>query len=163
MSNDPIKDALTMIPYGFYSITSNDGDDVNIMVANWVSQVSFTPRLMALGLQQTAYSHGLIQKGRVFAVNIFNKEDAELIKSFTKGRAKNPDKVADATYTLSPELSCPVIEGAAAYLECRVLSFLDVGGDHDVVVAEVVGAGVNKPGDAGGTLSLPDLGWNYAG
>jgi flavin reductase (DIM6/NTAB) family NADH-FMN oxidoreductase RutF len=163
MSNDPIKDALRMLPYGFYSITSRNEDEVNIMVANWFTQVSFEPRLVALGLQKTSYSHGLISKGRVFAVNMFNEEDEEHIIPFCKGRAKNPDKVTDATYTLSPVVHCPIVEGAAAYLECQVRDIVDINGDHDIVVAEVVGAGVSKPGDAGDTLSLPKLGWSYAG
>ncbi len=163
MSNDPIKDALNMIPYGFYSITSRDDEEVNIMVANWISQVSFTPRLVSLGLQKTSYSHGIIERGRVFAINIFNKEEAEAIKPFCKSRAKSPDKVKEASYSLSPVIQCPVLDAAAAYLECKVISILDVGGDHDIVVAEVVGAGVSKEGDAADTLSLPYLGWSYAG
>jgi flavin reductase (DIM6/NTAB) family NADH-FMN oxidoreductase RutF len=36
MAPDPIKDALHMMPYGFYSITSRNSDEVNAMVANWV-------------------------------------------------------------------------------------------------------------------------------
>jgi flavin reductase (DIM6/NTAB) family NADH-FMN oxidoreductase RutF len=56
-----------------------------------------------------------------------------------------------------------VVEGAAAYLECEVRTMVDAGGDHDVVIAEVVNAGVMKPGKAEETLTLLDLGWNYAG
>jgi flavin reductase (DIM6/NTAB) family NADH-FMN oxidoreductase RutF len=164
MSDDPIKDALHMMPYGFYSITTTDGaDEVNIMVANWLVQVSFTPRMVALGLARKSYSYGLVKKGRGFVVNIFNKEDAEAIKGFTKSREKNPDKVTNASYTLSPTIGCPVVEGAAAYLECEVRVMVDAGGDHDVVIAEVVNAAVMKPGKPEDTLSLLHLGWNYAG
>ena len=163
MSDDSIKDALRMMPYGFYSITSRHGDDSNAMVANWVSQVSFTPRLVAVGLQKTSYSHGLITAGGVFGVNIFRAADAEAIKPFTKGRSKNPDKMADARYTPGEATGVPVLEGAAAYLECQVVQVVDVGGDHDIVVGEVVGAGVTTPAAAGEVLSLPDLGWSYAG
>ena len=56
MSDDKIKDALRMMPYGFYAFTTKHGDDVNAMVVNWVSQVSYTPRLIAVGLQKTSYS-----------------------------------------------------------------------------------------------------------
>ena len=73
MTNDPIKDALHQMAYGFYAISSRAGDEVNIMVANWVSQVSFTPRLLAIGLQKKAYSYGLIASGRVFAINILRR------------------------------------------------------------------------------------------
>jgi len=163
MSDDPIKDALNMIPYGFYSITSRSGDEVNAMVANWLTQASFEPRQVALCLQKTSYSYGVIEEGRVFAVNIFNKADEEAIKPFTKSRKKNPDKMKDARYTEGPETGCPVIEGAAAYLECKVVQIVDTGGDHNIVVGEVVGAGVNKPGKAADTLMLVDLGWSYAG
>jgi flavin reductase (DIM6/NTAB) family NADH-FMN oxidoreductase RutF len=163
MSDDLIKKALRMMPYGFYAITSRSGDDVNAMVANWLTQVSFEPRLLALGLQKTCTTHGLVEKGGVFAVNIFRKEDAGAVKPFTKGRAKNPDKMVAASYELAPETGCPVLEGSSAYLECKVAKIVDAGGDHDIVVGEVVGAGVSAPGEAGEMLTLPDLGWSYAG
>lgn len=163
MSEDPIKDALRMMPYGFYSITSKADDDHNAMVANWITQISFEPRQLALGLQKTCYTHGLIEKGGVFALNIFRKEDQELIKPFTKGRAKNPDKMKQASFTPAPETGCPVLEGSAAYLECRLVRIIDIGGDHDIVVGEIVGAGVTKAGEVSETLTLPHLGWSYAG
>ncbi len=163
MSDDPIKDALNRIPYGFYSITSRNGDDTNAMVANWVMQASFTPRLIVVGLQKKAYSHGVIGSGGVFAVNIFNKDDQETMMHFTKGRAKNPDKMKEATYSEAPETGCPVLEGAAAYIECKVVQMVDVGSDHDILVGEVIGGDVLKEGDVTDTLSLPHIGWSYAG
>ncbi len=163
MSDDPIKDALRMIPYGFYAVSSRSGDEANIMVATWLTQVSFEPRQIALGLQKTSYSHSLVKTGRVFAVNLFNKADVEAIKPFTKGRAKNPDKMKTAQFTPGPVTGCPIVAGAAAYLECRVVGAFDAGGDHEVVVGEVVGAGVNKPGEPADTLKLIDIGWSYGG
>jgi flavin reductase (DIM6/NTAB) family NADH-FMN oxidoreductase RutF len=161
--SDAIKDALNMMPYGFYAITSKSGDDTNIMVANWLTQSSFEPRQITLGLQRTSYSHGLIEKGKVFAVNIFNKADVEAIKPFTKSRAKKPEKMDGAQFTPSEITGCPVINGSAAYIECKVVAIVNTGGDHDVVIGEVIGAGVSKPGKAGDTLTLVDLGWSYAG
>jgi flavin reductase (DIM6/NTAB) family NADH-FMN oxidoreductase RutF len=163
MSDDPIKDTLRLMPYGFYSITSHHGDEVNAMVANWITQASFEPRQVALGLQKTSFSHNLIQASGVFVVNIFYKADVESMKPFTKSRAKNPDKMKDAQYTLSPQVACPVLECAAAYLECRVVGRLDSGGDHEIMVGEVVGAEVLKPGTVNDAVTLLDLGWSYAG
>jgi flavin reductase (DIM6/NTAB) family NADH-FMN oxidoreductase RutF len=163
MAHDSIKDALHMMPYGFYAVTSRYGDDANIMVANWVMQASFEPRLIVLGLQKTSYSHGLIEAGQVFAVNIFNKAEADAIKPFTKSRYKKPDKMENVNYAEGPETGCPILDAAAAYLECRVVSKLDVDGDHDIVVGEVVGGDVRKPGKASDSLTPVDLGWSYAG
>ena len=163
MSDDPIKDVLHRMPDGFYSITSRSGDDVNAMVANWVTQASFTPRLVAVGLQKKAYTHDVVKEGGVFAINIFRSEDKDAIMGLTKGRAKNPDKMAEAEYTTAPETGCPVMAGAAAYVECNVVDLIDVGGDHDILVGEVVGADVMKKGEAKESLKLTDLGWSYAG
>ncbi len=163
MSDDLIKNALRMMPYGFYAISSRSEGDDNAMVANWVMQTSFEPRQLTLGLQKTSYTHELIAKSSVFCLNIFNKEDVEALKPFMKGRSKNPDKMKGTAYSAAPETGSPVLEGSAAYIECRVLQIVDTGGDHDLVVGAVVGGGVSKPGEAGDTLSLPELGWSYAG
>lgn len=163
MSDDPIGDALKMMPYGFYAVTSHHKDDVNIMVANWITQASFEPRLVAFGLQKTSYTYGLVENGRVFAVNILHAEDEEVIKAFTKSREKNPDKVAEAEFTPGPETGCPVLEDAIAYFEVRVRQIVDTGGDHNVVIGEVIGAGVREEAEPDEVLTLPDLGWNYAG
>lgn len=163
MSDDSVKDALRLMRYGFYSITSCTEDDLNAMVANWVTQASFEPRLIAMGLQKTCYTHGLIEKGGSFAVNIFKEEDSDALMSFTKGRSKNPDKMKEAQFTPAPETGCPVLEGAAAYVECRVVQLIDVGGDHDILVGEVVGGDVMKEAETEEILALTDLGWSYAG
>ncbi len=163
MSDDPIKDALNRIPYGFYSLTSRHEDDVNAMVFNWFTQASFTPRLVAVGLAKNAYSYNLISESGVFAVNIFNQEDQEKLTRFSKGRAKRPDKMDDAQYELGPETGCPVLDGAAAYLECKVVSMVDSGGDHDLLIGEVINAGILKEGKVKDTLTLPHMGWSYAG
>ena len=163
MDKDPIKEALKLMHYGFYSITSRNGDDVNAMVANWVMQASFTPRLIAMGLQKKAYTHSVIEQGGVFAVNIFRAEDEEAIKGFTSGRAKNPDKMTNAEYTPAPVTGCPILAGASAYVECRMIQMVDVGGDHDLLVGEVVGGDVLISCTVEESLTLTHLGWSYAG
>lgn len=165
MTVDPIKEALHRMPYGFYSITSRNGEKANAMVGNWLTQVSFEPRMMMFALSKSAFTHEILSDGVEggFAVNIFNKEDSEAIKHFTKGRAKKPDKLETATWTPAPATGCPILEGASAVIECRVVQLLDTGGDHDLLLGEVVNAVILKPGDANTSLTLPYLGWNYAG
>jgi flavin reductase (DIM6/NTAB) family NADH-FMN oxidoreductase RutF len=160
---DQIKTVLRRMPYGFYAVTSKSDEDVNAMVANWISQVSFEPRLVGLGLHKSSFTHGIIKSGGVFAINIFTKDDSKKLMSYTKGRAKRPDKMAAAKYSDGPETGCPILDGAAAYLECAVSQIIDIGGDHDIVIGEPVGAGVIKEGDCSESLTLVDLGWSYAG
>ena len=163
MSEDAIKNALKMIPYGFFAITSKSDTDINAMVANWVTQVSFSPRLFALGLQKTSHTRSVIENGGVFAINIFLKEDSESIMPFTKGRSKNPDKMNKASFRSAPSTGCPILNGAAAYIEFEVTKVVDSGGDHDIIIGAPLGAEVMTPSEAAQILTLPDIGWSYAG
>lgn len=163
MSENKASDALKLIPYGFYALTSRDGDDRNAMVLNWFSQVSFEPQHIVVGLQNTAYSMQLVENSKKFVINIFHKDDAEAIKPFTKSRVKNPEKFSAASYSDGPVTGVPVLDNAAAYLECEVVETVDTGAGHSAVIAKVVGGDVRKDFKAGETLSLPQLGWSYAG
>jgi flavin reductase (DIM6/NTAB) family NADH-FMN oxidoreductase RutF len=163
MSENASSDALKMIPYGFYAIGSQHDGDENIMVLNWLMQASFEPQLIAIGLMKNAYSYALIEKSGSFTVNLFSQTDKEALMPFTKGRAKNPDKMLDAKTSPSPNLASPVLESAAAFLECKVVNKLDTGGDHDIILAEVIHAEVRTQVDAADLLSLPGIGWSYAG
>jgi flavin reductase (DIM6/NTAB) family NADH-FMN oxidoreductase RutF len=163
MSDDTIKDTLRMLPYVFCGITSRGDDVVNAMVATWITQVSFEPRLVALGLQKTSYTHGLVKQSGVFALNLFRKEDQEILMPLCKSRAKFANKMNEVSYTAAPETGCPVLTGAAAYVEFKVAQIIDIGGDHDIVIGEPVGAGVLQETEAGDVLTLPHLGWSYAG
>ena len=44
------KQALRMIPYGLFVVTAKNGDDVTSATVNWVTQTSFSPPLVAVGL-----------------------------------------------------------------------------------------------------------------
>lgn len=163
MSDDKIRDALKMMPYGFYAFTTKNGADVNAMVVNWVSQMSYAPRLIAVGIQKSCYSRGVVEAGRVFGLNIFLQADSGAIMPVTSGRAKKPEKMETADYAAAPATGVPVLAGAAAFIECQVTQIVDVGGDHDIVIGEAINAEIMKAGGPPEVLSLTELGWSYAG
>ena len=163
MAEEQIKTALKMMPYGFYAFTTKNGDDVNAMVVNWVSQMSYEPRLLAVGIQKSCYSRGLVEAGGVFGLNLFLQADSDSIMGVTSGRARKPEKMDDAEYSAAPATGVPVLAGSAAIIECKIAQIVDVGGDHDIVVGEAINAEVMKEGGPPDVLSLTELGWSYAG
>ncbi len=163
MSDDSISNALKMMPYGFYAFTTKSDDDANIMVVNWVSQVSFSPRLLAVGIQNYCHSYGVVKAGGVFGLNIFLQADEEALKPALGGRAKKPDKMKEADTVPAPVTGVPVMAGAAAFIECKVRQIVDIGGDHDIVVGEAINAEIVKEAAPPDVLSLTQMGWSYAG
>jgi len=163
MSDSPITDALKLMPYGFYTLSSHTEQDDNIMVCNWVIQASFEPQLLAVALQKTSHSYGLVESGKVFTLNLFRQEDQDVLKAFTKSRAKNPEKMKGVEFSRGPQTGCPVLPQAAAYLECKLVGKLETGGDHDIILGEIVNAELRQASKPGEMLTLPGIGWSYAG
>ena len=75
---------LWSFPSGLYVIGSRDGDRRNAMTANWVTQVSFDPKLVGVGIEKSAYTHELIVAGGVFSVLTIDREDRSAVRKFTK-------------------------------------------------------------------------------
>jgi flavin reductase (DIM6/NTAB) family NADH-FMN oxidoreductase RutF len=53
--------------YGIYVLTSFYKEEINGMIASWVSQVSYDPLLIMAAVHTHRYSHHLIEKAGAFA------------------------------------------------------------------------------------------------
>lgn len=152
--------ALRMIPYGLYVLAAeNDAGQVAAATVNWVTQASFKPPLIAVGVKADSGAHALIKETEAFALNILGKDQAETAFSFFRSAQKEGQKINDHPYRRDVT-GAPILEGVLACVECRLVDTVE-GGDHSVFVGEVVNAVVNRepegrPDDA--TLWLKDLG-----
>src|SRR5688500_8015266 len=75
---------LWTFPSGLYVIGSRAGDRRNGMTANWVTQVSFDPKLVGVSVDKTAFTHELISESRAFTINTIDREDRAIVRKFTK-------------------------------------------------------------------------------
>lgn len=153
------KIALRKIPHGVYIVGTKQDTQLNAFTATWFTQVSFTPPLVALGVRRDSHSFAMIQHSRVFSVNLLGKDQKPLAEHFVKPAAEGEDKLKDIRYRVGAT-GTPLLEDAIAYVECKVRELANAEGDHAVVIAEVVEAGVRQEGPA---LTLADTGWHYGG
>ena len=54
------KQVLRLFTYGLYVVMSVDRDEVNAFTANWLTQVSFDPPLVAVSIENKAKSLTMI-------------------------------------------------------------------------------------------------------
>jgi flavin reductase (DIM6/NTAB) family NADH-FMN oxidoreductase RutF len=150
------------MPSGLFVIGSRAGERRNAMTANWATQVSNDPKLVAVSVEKEALTHELIAEGRVFAVNIVDREDRAIVRKFTKPVEAD---VGAGTLNGFPyhdgPTGAPVLDQAVAWLDCRVQREVDVG-DHTLFLGEVVDAGFQKPEDTP-VLRMEDTRMNYGG
>src|SRR2546421_11391872 len=73
------KTTLRMIPYGLYVLTSASADGrVAAATVNWVTQASFEPPLVAVGVKADSGAHALIKETKAFALNVLGKGQGPL-------------------------------------------------------------------------------------
>ena len=153
------KIALRKIPHGVYIVGVKQGTQLNAFTATWLTQVSFTPPLVALGIKKDSHSLEMIRSDRVFSVNLLGKAQKPLAEHFVKPASVIGEKLKDVPHRPG-KTGAPVLEEAIAYFECEVREIANERGDHAVVIGEVVEAGVPKDEPA---LTLMDTGWHYGG
>src|SRR6476620_3510670 len=102
------KEALRLFTYVLYAITGGDEARRNAFTANWVSQVSFEPQLVALSVENTSTSLGIIRETGRFAVNVFDATQGHLAERLGKGYVAHPDNLVGMTWDVGQE-GCPTI------------------------------------------------------
>ena len=153
------KVALRKIPHGVYVVGVKDGVQFNAFTATWLTQVSFTPPLVAVGVRRNSHSFEMIKTGRVFSVNVLGKDQKAVAEHFVKPASVVGEKLKEVRYRAG-KTGVPVLEDAIGYVECEVREIANESGDHAVVIGEVIEAGIHKDEPA---LTLLDTGWHYGG
>ena len=155
------KTALRMIPYGMYVLTSRSqgGQNVGAATVNWVTQTSFAPPLVAVGVKADSGSHQHIKDTGVFAINIISKDQIDLAFNFFKSHGRDGNSIGGETFEAGPETGCPLLANAPAWWECKVVGEVALG-DHTLFVGEVLEAGVRSEDQA---ILMRDHNLNYGG
>jgi flavin reductase (DIM6/NTAB) family NADH-FMN oxidoreductase RutF len=122
-------------------------------------QTSFDPPMLALAVEHDSHSRAVIEAGGVFAVNVYESGQRELAGQLGRTFAKHPEKISDIAWKPGPATGSPVLDAALGWVECRVQGTLPAG-DHILVAAEVIEAGLNREGVP---LTLKETGFKYFG
>jgi len=153
---------LWTLPYGLYVLGSRAGARRNGMTMNWVSQVSFDPKLLGVGIEKGALTHELVTESGVFVLNTVSREDRSIVRKFTK-----PVEVDEAGRTLNGfpfhdgVTGAPILDQAPAFVECEVRQPVEVG-NHTFFIGEVVPCGFQADEEPP-VLRMEDTRMNYGG
>lgn len=152
------KKVLRTFTYGLYAISCADGGEVNIFTANWLTQVSFEPPLLALSVENDSKSLPMILRSRIFTVNVLRSGQRELAGKLGKSAIYHPDKLAGIAFELGAN-GCPVLNEALAWVACEVKHTIEAG-DSTLLLAEVVDTRLLGEGQP---LTMAEAGYRHAG
>jgi flavin reductase (DIM6/NTAB) family NADH-FMN oxidoreductase RutF len=156
------KSVLRMIPYGLFVLTARGkGDEVAAATVNWVTQASFAPPLVVVGVKTDSHAHGLIKESKAFALNVLGKGQQNMAFTFFKPATLEGQRISGEPFRAGTT-GAPILENTPGFIECRLVDTVERG-DHSVFVGEVVEAGQSKAPEGradDATLWLKELGPN---
>lgn len=152
------KQALRTFTYGLYAVSCADEGEVNAFTANWLTQVSFEPPLLAISVENDSKSLPMILRSRKCTVNVLKSGDRELAGKLGKSALKSPEKLVGIDYKMG-ENGCPILRDALAWVACEVRHTAPAG-DSTLVVVEVVDTGLLGEGTP---LTMAEAGFRHAG
>ena len=154
------KTTLRMIPYGLYVLTAAHADGrVAAGTVNWVTQASFEPPLVAVGVKADSHAHALIRDTNAFALNVLGKGQQALAYTFFKPAERLGQTISGEPFRPGTT-GAPILTNAPAFIECTLEATVEKG-DHSLFVGRVVAVGLAKAPEGradDATLWLKDLG-----
>jgi flavin reductase (DIM6/NTAB) family NADH-FMN oxidoreductase RutF len=128
---------------GLYVMTAEDKNDlISAATVNWVTQASFKPPLVAVGVKTDSQIHDIIKTAGNFALNVLGNGQQGTAYSFFKPAERDGQKISGEPFRAGIT-GAPVLENTPAFVECRLLTTVEEG-DHSIFVGEVVDAGVTQ-------------------
>jgi flavin reductase (DIM6/NTAB) family NADH-FMN oxidoreductase RutF len=147
MGVDPaeFRRAAGRLPTGILVIgTRLDGVD-HAMTVSAFTAVSLDPVLVLFCAEKIARFHDTVLEAGIWSVSVLD-ENAEKTARWLATRGRPLEGQLDQYgHHAGPVTGAPILDDALSALECRTTDVHD-GGDHSIVVGEVVGVSVAETG-----------------
>ncbi|HEU0028468.1 MAG TPA: flavin reductase family protein [Ktedonobacterales bacterium] len=152
------KEALRLFTYGLYAVSVEADGVRNAFTANWLSQVSFDPPMIALSIENDSASLPLARASGRFVVNVYDTEQRELAGRLGKPLSRSPDKLADVALEATPS-GQPYLRDALAWVEVAIEREAPAG-DSTLLIGQVVDVGMLRRAEP---LTMRASGFRHAG
>ncbi|MSQ71321.1 MAG: flavin reductase family protein [Betaproteobacteria bacterium] len=111
MDQDAKKTALRMIPYGLFVLTATAKDGrSSAATINWVTQASFTPPLLVVGVKADSGSHAMVDEAGEFVLNVIPKSGKDMAYAFFKPTEVKDGKMSGYAVSTGSVVKAPVRE-----------------------------------------------------
>lgn len=153
------KTILRTIPYGLYVLGVNNGGEDSAAAINWVTQTSFDPPLIVMGVKKDSGAYQLLKQTGKFALSFLESGQKDLAFSFFKPTTVEGNTINGHEFERGPNSAAPVIAAAPAFVEGTLAGEVDMG-DHSCVVGLVTHAVLKREYTV---LTLEECGVKYGG
>jgi flavin reductase (DIM6/NTAB) family NADH-FMN oxidoreductase RutF len=129
---------MARVPAGVVVISTRTGNGYRGLTASSLVSISVEPPMVLVGLEHEAATRAAVAESKAFNVSVLTRSQ-EFIADRFAGRAPAIDLWWEGVPHRLGSNEIPLIEGCAAWLECRLVE-IHPAGDHDICVGEVAAA-----------------------
>jgi flavin reductase (DIM6/NTAB) family NADH-FMN oxidoreductase RutF len=137
--------AASSFASGIVVVTTSLEGVSHAMTVTAFTAVSLEPLLVLMCAEKVARFHDAVMATGIWAVSVLG-EDAEKTAAWLATRGRQLAGQLDAIrHHAGPLTGAPILDDALAAMECRTTATYD-GGDHSIVLGEVIGVTEPRPG-----------------
>lgn len=133
-----LKEVMRVYPQGVTVVTTQGDDGPKGITVSSFTSVSLSPPLVMISISKGSALYEAFAEAEKFAVN-FLADDQKSVSDRFAGRS-GPNERFEGTKFKAGSTGSPLIQGARAVIECATWKVYE-GGDHTMIVGEVVAAG----------------------
>lgn len=135
---DLFRAVLARFASGVTVMTSMRDGVPHGMTANAVASVSLDPALVLVCVERGTVMEDYVETAGIFALSFLSSEQAGLSNAFADHERPRGSAQFAGVSTSVAATGSPILGGCVGWVDCRVWAIHD-GGDHVIVVGEVVG------------------------
>ena len=148
-SADALRQVMGQFVTGVTIATALQRGIKHAMTATAVSSVSLVPPLMLVCVSRNSRFHAAVTEADAWCVSLLSADQEWLARHFANKGRDLLSQFDHVPHTPSPLSGTPLIDGSLAWLECVTYGRHD-GGDHTIVVGELVNASEPPPREGDG-------------
>jgi flavin reductase (DIM6/NTAB) family NADH-FMN oxidoreductase RutF len=130
------RKAMGCFATGVTVVTVDQDGEVHGMTANAFTSVSLDPVLVLVCVDHRARTHAHLQARKRFGVNVLRSDQRAISEYYARSTETHQHAEEAGAHFDRTAHGTPVLNGALAYLECRLHS-TQKAGDHTIFIAEV--------------------------
>ena len=129
---------MARLPAGVVVISARTATGYRGLTASSLVSISADPAMVLVGLEHEAATRAAVSESKAFNVSVLTRSQEFMADRFA-GRAPAIDPRWEGVPHRLGVNGIPLIDGCAAWLECRLVE-IHPAGDHDICVGEVTAA-----------------------
>lgn len=136
VSQAEFRRALGAFATGVTVVTVDQDGEVHGMTANAFTSVSLEPLLVLVCVDHRARTHAHLQAKKRFGINVLAENQKAISEYYARSTETHQHAEDAGAHFDRTQHGTPVLQGALAYLECRLHSARPAG-DHTIFIGEV--------------------------